>query len=72
MVFLKFSASEGAERIKYPMWSGTDLMMKIAIEILKIFFFFFNGREMSLLPLMSSIKEIQNGLGACTSLFLSL
>ena len=40
MVVLKFSTSEGAERIKYLMWSGTDLMVKIAIEMLKIFFFF--------------------------------
>ena len=35
MVFPKFSPSEGADRIKYPMWSETDLTMKIAIGILK-------------------------------------
>lgn len=60
MVFPKFSPSEGADRIKYPMWSETDLTMKIAIGILKKKIFF-NGREMSLPPLISSIKKIENG-----------
>lgn len=37
----RFSPCEGAERINYPMWSGTDLKMKIAAKVSKIYFYSF-------------------------------
>lgn len=45
MVFLKFSLYEGAKRINYPMWSGTELMMKIAAEVSKTYFYSFLQEE---------------------------